>query len=358
MPKTLAIIDCPINVFTLRCLLRDDDDVDFIVALPDHLPTDYDYYLSDFFNKSNSIRKFYYSHPDFWSDRSNVTQRSAKKLLQDYELEKYEMIFCNSSTNPFSITVKNMKTFEHLYHSPSDFIELFPTIFIPGKSLYKRLKSIIKNIYLHHRVTSKPIYSPLALKIPNKFVNFKGVNASLYSQDLKQCMDLWDKCISISKKNILMLLSGEEPRAGKVSSSRIEKYLKSHSQGIIELSKYLDITQHTIYIKEHKSYDALSREEKHLICLELERFVDKVEFVSEILPSYYRNLPGEMLCNQGNIEIIIGEPSSLIFNVTGYVPDCYAIVGPFDEVRDPEQMDRNRMFMKMNKILKNPVAEI
>lgn len=342
----------------LRCLLEVECELDFILALPDHLPTEYDYYLGDFFKFPKSVKKFHFSHSEFWSNESSRVQQMAKNFLRDLDLGKYDKIYCNSSTNPFSEIVQRMKIFEHLYHSPSDFIHLYPTIFTDESKVITYLKSLIKNLYLHKRYTQKPIFSPLALTIPNKFVNLNHAYNATCSDKLKQCLHHWEKNVTKSNKNILMLLSGEEPKAGEVSSYGIEKYLSSHTQGIIELSQHLDVQQHTIYIKEHKSYKPLSLDEKKLIRQDLENYVQNVEFVSEILPLYFTNLPGEILCLRGNIEIAIGEPSSLLFNVVEYTTQCYAIISAFGEVRDCYQKTRNSSFMKMNKILKNPVLQL
>lgn len=292
----------------------------------------------------------------FWNgDKSRLLSSARQALLPligDYP--KATVYFGNCFTNPVALALKKLTNLVHLYHGPSDFATiLFPNSHPSLLALKYFVKKILGRETYQIDNPHYPIYSLLNFPSNNRFqfLNFYD----FHSSSVEDVLAPLSRMLNGPDVNVMLLLAADEPEPGDNNLSNICKYLQPHYQSVDALVKADKLDNFVLWLKEHRSYQPLSVEERSLLQGEFSKLGCEVKFVSDYLPIQYRSLPGECILKYGNVHYIIAEPSSFLFNVAGSSTIPIAVVSFFEPYRNNSQISRNAELIAINELLAHPV---
>jgi len=354
------VIDCPVNAMIASFLAKQYDAVHIIYPL-DPACKDIDEYLRMYkilLDGLNVISEDVIEIDSalFWGKKRSSLLPIARKALKSLMTQYAEgtVYFGNCLTNPVAIVLKDYAKLNHLYHSPTDFASvLFPKSRPIVLSFKRFAKWLFKRDNYDIEIGNYPIYSLLNFSHHKNFQHLDICN--FHSHSVQKILADFCGEIDVSKKNVMLLLAGDEPEPGDDNCSNISKYLTPHYQAVENLMMEDNLNDFILWVKEHKSYLPLTIEERSLLSRKLSKLGCKVRFVADYLPREYRILPGEYFIKYGKIDYVISEPSSFLFNVAGSSTTPVAAVTAFAPFRTKDQVSRNDEFVSINQLLEDPV---
>lgn len=289
----------------------------------------------------------------FWGGEKNDLLPSARQALAP--LIKHHpwgiVYFGNCLTNPVALALKHFSKVNHLYHAPGDFISMLFPQGNPLKSAFKNLVKQVLGMELYKiDIGDFPIYTLLNFASQNNFQHLDFNDFS--SKAVETILAELSRELDVPSKNIMLLLSGDEPEPGDNNPSNISKYLMPHYKTVEALMNVDGLDSATLWVKEHKSYFPLTGEERSLLAGEFSKLGCPVRFVADHLPKDYRTLPGECILRYGKVDYVVAEPSAFLFNIAASPSVTpVAAVTPFAPYRDEGQLGRNAEFMAINRLL-------
>lgn len=357
--RVCFVIDSPMNALVASLIALEASHVEVIYAF-DHQRKCVEEYIRVSHALLSGLKIHFeqvidFDSQRFWGGGKNDMLPAARQaltpLIQQHPSET--VYFGNCLTNPVALALKYFAKVNHLYHAPGDFSSI---LFPPGNKYARSLKRLVKTalrtpLYEIEK-NGMPLYS--LIDIPavreNKCLDYMEFESPVVEDVLTSLIDAVDK----REHAIMLLLSGDEPaEPGDNNSSNIEKYIEPHLNAVRRFVREHYIENASIWLKEHKSYRALSFCEKETLRKEFVGLDCEVNFISEYLPVEYRLLPAECILRYCNFIGILGEPSATLFHSARANIKSAAIVSNFNAFRTVDENNRNMEYVRLNSLVKN-----
>ncbi|TGL59765.1 hypothetical protein EHQ58_08470 [Leptospira ognonensis] len=356
--KLLAIIDSPINALMLSQVLESNFELHIIYVFDPKRKNVTEYMETMKLILSGipiaSERLIEIDSDKFWEGR--VKESVDHGFLVDLKKANIDSftIIGNYKNNPVAKILFEMTEMIFLYHSANELQE------IADDKLSFKLKTFIKRILngklkLAALFKKQIIISPIRIQFPSlKTIHVDLVKAQYGIQFDRKLPEKGDFV------HIMLLITGDEPvHPGDANPSNFLKYLEAHVRSVQLVLRSENLkAQIRVFVKEHKSYLPLTKEERGALTKDLREIGCEVIFVNDILPKTLRVIPGEMLLSFLKIDILTGEASAFLLNCAGSSVSCYISVTQFSSFRTKEEEGRTQAFLHINQMLTKPANVI